>query len=175
MLINVSAYCQKLTNIFLIVIQKLLDTLHQALPSMSLIASDFSYLPDVSIPGDRAPLVSSKVTSPDWLLLYCVCKDLAFPDCFVHFSDKATSGSAVPIIHVLRLGENRVFLVLDCWFPCVNIMQFPSYLDMKIMGLLPNISWSCFVLIEGWENFGSSQISWCSGLHGVIIFVLFRH
>lgn len=39
---------------------KLLDTLHQALPSMSLIASDFSYLPDVSIPGDRAPLVSSK-------------------------------------------------------------------------------------------------------------------
>uniref|UniRef100_A0A453GA19 Protein arginine methyltransferase NDUFAF7 n=1 Tax=Aegilops tauschii subsp. strangulata TaxID=200361 RepID=A0A453GA19_AEGTS len=39
---------------------KLLDTLHQTLPSMSLIASDFSYLPDVSIPGDRAPLVSSK-------------------------------------------------------------------------------------------------------------------
>ncbi|ONM35220.1 hypothetical protein ZEAMMB73_Zm00001d042393 [Zea mays] len=39
---------------------KLMDTLHQALPSMSLIASDFSYLPDVSIPGDRAPLVSSK-------------------------------------------------------------------------------------------------------------------
>jgi hypothetical protein len=39
---------------------KILDTLHQALPSMSLIASDFSYLPDVSIPGDRAPLVSSK-------------------------------------------------------------------------------------------------------------------
>lgn len=39
---------------------KLLDTLHEALPSMSLIASDFSYLPDVSIPGDRAPLVSSK-------------------------------------------------------------------------------------------------------------------
>ncbi|KAG8054254.1 hypothetical protein GUJ93_ZPchr0001g29314 [Zizania palustris] len=39
---------------------KLLDTLHQALPSMSLIASDFSYLPDVSIPGDGAPLVSSK-------------------------------------------------------------------------------------------------------------------
>ncbi|ONM35221.1 hypothetical protein ZEAMMB73_Zm00001d042393 [Zea mays] len=40
--------------------KKLMDTLHQALPSMSLIASDFSYLPDVSIPGDRAPLVSSK-------------------------------------------------------------------------------------------------------------------
>ncbi|BAH91437.1 Os01g0911900 [Oryza sativa Japonica Group] len=42
---------------------KILDTLHQALPSMSLIASDFSYLPDVSIPGDRAPLVSSKLDS----------------------------------------------------------------------------------------------------------------
>jgi hypothetical protein len=42
-----------------------MDTLHQALPSMSLIASDFSYLPDVSIPGDRAPLVSSKVAYPN--------------------------------------------------------------------------------------------------------------
>ncbi|XP_010926603.1 protein arginine methyltransferase NDUFAF7 homolog, mitochondrial isoform X2 [Elaeis guineensis] len=39
---------------------KLLEALHWALPKMSLIASDFSYLPDVSIPGDRAPLVSSK-------------------------------------------------------------------------------------------------------------------
>lgn len=28
---------------------------------MSLIASDFSYLPDVKIAGDRAPLVSTKV------------------------------------------------------------------------------------------------------------------
>lgn len=39
---------------------KLLQVLHGALPKMSLIASDFSYLPDVRIPGDRAPLVSSK-------------------------------------------------------------------------------------------------------------------
>lgn len=31
------------------------------LPKMSLIASDFSYLPDVRIPGERAPLVSIKV------------------------------------------------------------------------------------------------------------------
>ena len=30
---------------------------------MSLIASDFSYLPDVRIPGERAPLVSTKVRS----------------------------------------------------------------------------------------------------------------
>lgn len=39
---------------------KLLETLHWALPKMSLIASDFSYLPDVRISGERAPLVSTK-------------------------------------------------------------------------------------------------------------------
>ncbi|XP_071940712.1 uncharacterized protein [Coffea arabica] len=39
---------------------KLLEVLHGALPKMSLIASDFSYLPDVTVPGERAPLVSSK-------------------------------------------------------------------------------------------------------------------
>lgn len=39
---------------------KLLEVLHGALPKMSLIASDFSYLPDVKILGDRAPLVSTK-------------------------------------------------------------------------------------------------------------------
>ncbi|KAL2970243.1 hypothetical protein AAZX31_15G127800 [Glycine max] len=39
---------------------KLLEVLHEVLPKMSLIASDFSYLPDVKIPGERAPLVSTK-------------------------------------------------------------------------------------------------------------------
>ncbi|KAL8486845.1 hypothetical protein ACS0TY_023050 [Phlomoides rotata] len=39
---------------------KLLQVLHGALPKMSLIASDFSFLPDVRIPGERAPLVASK-------------------------------------------------------------------------------------------------------------------
>ncbi|MCL7022126.1 hypothetical protein MKW94_024115 [Papaver nudicaule] len=39
---------------------QLLEVLHGALPKMSLIASDFSYLPDVRIPGARAPLVSTK-------------------------------------------------------------------------------------------------------------------
>lgn len=43
------------------VMQQLLEVLHWALPKMSLIASDFSYLPDVKIVGDRAPLVSTKV------------------------------------------------------------------------------------------------------------------
>ncbi|KAJ4841742.1 hypothetical protein Tsubulata_003028 [Turnera subulata] len=40
--------------------KKLLQVLHEALPKMSLIASDFSFLPDVSVPGERAPLVSTK-------------------------------------------------------------------------------------------------------------------
>ncbi|PPS09213.1 hypothetical protein GOBAR_AA11432 [Gossypium barbadense] len=39
---------------------KLLEVLHAALPKMSLIASDFSFLPDVKVPGERAPLVSTK-------------------------------------------------------------------------------------------------------------------
>ncbi|CAI9117763.1 OLC1v1019245C1 [Oldenlandia corymbosa var. corymbosa] len=39
---------------------KILEVLHGALPKMSLIASDFSYLPDVKVPGERAPLVSMK-------------------------------------------------------------------------------------------------------------------
>ncbi|KNA21222.1 hypothetical protein SOVF_045310 [Spinacia oleracea] len=40
---------------------KLMEALHSALPKMSLIASDFSYLPDVKLPGLRAPLVSAKI------------------------------------------------------------------------------------------------------------------
>ncbi|KAH9649898.1 protein arginine methyltransferase NDUFAF7 [Citrus sinensis] len=39
---------------------KLLEVLHDALPKMSLIASDFTFLPDVKVPGERAPLVSTK-------------------------------------------------------------------------------------------------------------------
>ncbi|KAH0449895.1 hypothetical protein IEQ34_020587 [Dendrobium chrysotoxum] len=39
---------------------QLLEVLHWALPKMSLVSSDFSYLPDVRIMGDRAPLVSTK-------------------------------------------------------------------------------------------------------------------
>ncbi|KZV37670.1 hypothetical protein F511_32680 [Dorcoceras hygrometricum] len=39
---------------------KLLKVLHSALPMMSLITADFSFLPDVKIPGERAPLVASK-------------------------------------------------------------------------------------------------------------------
>ncbi|KAE9599192.1 putative protein arginine methyltransferase NDUFAF7 [Lupinus albus] len=47
---------------------KLLEVLHEVLPKMSLIASDFSYLPDVKVPGERAPLVSTKKdgTSSDY-------------------------------------------------------------------------------------------------------------
>ncbi|XP_020230802.1 uncharacterized protein LOC109811455 isoform X2 [Cajanus cajan] len=45
---------------------KLLEVLHEVLPKMSLIASDFSYLPDVKIPGERAPLVSTKKDGSSW-------------------------------------------------------------------------------------------------------------
>ncbi|GKA32624.1 hypothetical protein Tco_0718991, partial [Tanacetum coccineum] len=38
---------------------KLLDALHGALPKMSLIASDFNYIPNVKEPGERAALVST--------------------------------------------------------------------------------------------------------------------
>lgn len=51
-------------------LQRLLETLHSALPNMSLIASDFSYLPDVTIAGDRAPLVSSKVPQLPNLIVF---------------------------------------------------------------------------------------------------------
>ncbi|KAG6549180.1 hypothetical protein Mapa_009165 [Marchantia paleacea] len=39
---------------------KLLETLYSARPNMTLIASDFSFLPDVKVAGEGAPLVSSK-------------------------------------------------------------------------------------------------------------------
>ena len=49
--------------LFHIYLQRLFEILHEALPKMSLIVSDFSYLPGVKIPGERAPLVSTKVCS----------------------------------------------------------------------------------------------------------------
>ncbi|CAM6121675.1 unnamed protein product [Calypogeia fissa] len=41
---------------------QLLETLHSARPNMVLIASDFSSLPDVSLAGQGAPLVASKIS-----------------------------------------------------------------------------------------------------------------
>ncbi|WZY77545.1 hypothetical protein YC2023_023929 [Brassica napus] len=40
--------------------KKLMEILHENLLTMSLIALDFSYLPDVKVPGKRAPLFSTK-------------------------------------------------------------------------------------------------------------------
>ncbi|CAF1696331.1 unnamed protein product [Brassica rapa] len=37
-----------------------MEVLHENLLTMSLIALDFSYLPDVKVPGKRAPLFSTK-------------------------------------------------------------------------------------------------------------------
>ncbi|KAK8635267.1 hypothetical protein V6N13_023144 [Hibiscus sabdariffa] len=66
---------------------KLLEVLHAALPKMSLIASDFSFLPDVKIPGERAPLVSTKKDgfSSDYSN-YLDAKVL-FLFCFLHLGD----------------------------------------------------------------------------------------
>lgn len=62
------------------IFQELLEVLHGALPKMSLIASDFSYLPDVRILGDRAPLVSTKVHSDPcfYPVLSSILPDLLF-------------------------------------------------------------------------------------------------
>lgn len=49
--------------------QQLLEVLHSVLPKMSLIASDFSYLPDVRILGERAPLVSTKVHAFSYIII----------------------------------------------------------------------------------------------------------
>lgn len=60
-------------NDIILNIQKLLEVLHGALPKMSLIASDFSYLPEVKILGERAPLVSTKVHSDPCVFNYLFC------------------------------------------------------------------------------------------------------
>jgi hypothetical protein len=43
----------------------LMETIHDARPNHSIIAADFDYLPDVTIPGKNAPLVSEKVNLLD--------------------------------------------------------------------------------------------------------------
>lgn len=42
------------------VLQSLLDTLHSARPNMTLLAADFSFLPEVQLEGQRAPIIASK-------------------------------------------------------------------------------------------------------------------
>ena len=41
-------------------VQSLLDSLHAARPNMTLLAADFSFLPEVQVEGQRAPLIASK-------------------------------------------------------------------------------------------------------------------
>jgi len=55
--------------------QQLLENLHTMRPSLVLITSDFSSLPDVKVPGVRAPIVASKVAfSPSFTLgAYRLC------------------------------------------------------------------------------------------------------
>ncbi|XP_050220266.1 uncharacterized protein LOC126670554 [Mercurialis annua] len=98
----------------------LLEVLHGALPKMSLIASDFSYLPDVSIPGESAPLVSTKKDgrSSDYKT-YLEAKgdaDIFFPTDFLLLEqmDHYCSGWLKPQgDEPSKLGKKRRTLALD--------------------------------------------------------------
>ncbi|KAL6526655.1 hypothetical protein OROGR_015745 [Orobanche gracilis] len=98
---------------------KLLKVLHGALPKMSLITSDFSYLPDVRIPGERAPLVASKKdgTSSD-RHNYLDAKgdaDIFFPTDFwlLERMDHYCSGWLKNEFNSSKKGKKRRTLVLD--------------------------------------------------------------
>ncbi|XP_027338673.1 uncharacterized protein LOC113852559 [Abrus precatorius] len=99
---------------------KLLEVLHEVLPKMSLIASDFSYLPDVKIPGERAPLVSTKKdgSSSDYDN-YMQAKgdaDIFFPTDFwlLEQMDHYCSGWLKPLSdHSSKKGKKRRTITLE--------------------------------------------------------------
>ncbi|GAA0154279.1 hypothetical protein LIER_12309 [Lithospermum erythrorhizon] len=98
---------------------KLLQVLHGALPKMSLIASDFSYLPDVRMHGERAPLVSTKRDghSIDYNS-YLEAKgdaDIFFPTDFwlLERIDHYCSGSPMPHDKSSKRGKKRRTIILD--------------------------------------------------------------
>ncbi|CAA3017405.1 Hypothetical predicted protein [Olea europaea subsp. europaea] len=99
---------------------KLLEALHGALPKMSLIASDFSYLPDVKVTGERAPLVSTKKdgNSSDYNT-YLDAKgdaDIFFPTDFwlLERMDNYCSRQLKPNQHKsLKKGKKRRTITLD--------------------------------------------------------------
>ncbi|XP_022147060.1 protein arginine methyltransferase NDUFAF7 homolog, mitochondrial [Momordica charantia] len=99
---------------------KLLEVLHHVLPKMSLIASDFSYLPDVRIPGERAPLVSTKAdgTSSDYES-YLDAKgdaDIFFPTDFVLLEQIDHYCSGWLKLHgdkTPKTGKKRRTIILD--------------------------------------------------------------
>ncbi|KAJ4722985.1 Protein arginine methyltransferase NDUFAF7 [Melia azedarach] len=99
---------------------KLLEVLHDALPKMSLIASDFSFLPDVKVPGERAPLVSTKKdgSSRDYSN-YLDAKgdaDIFFPtdfwllECMDHYCSRRLNKQKGPSS---KQGKKRRTLTLD--------------------------------------------------------------
>lgn len=66
---------------------QLLDTLHAALPSHSLITADFDALPDIKVPGRNAPLVSGRSADKcsvdyDTVLVPWGSADIFFPTDF---------------------------------------------------------------------------------------------
>ncbi|CAK9318856.1 unnamed protein product [Citrullus colocynthis] len=98
----------------------LLEVLHRVLPKMSLIASDFSYLPDVRIAGERAPLVSTKTdgSSSDYES-YLDAKgdaDIFFPTDFVLLEQMDHYCSGWLKLHEdkkPKTGKKRRTIILD--------------------------------------------------------------
>ncbi|KAF3457678.1 hypothetical protein FNV43_RR02336 [Rhamnella rubrinervis] len=99
---------------------KLLEVLHGALPKMSLIASDFSYLPDVKILGERAPLVSTKKDgwSSDYIS-YLDAKgdaDIFFPTDFLfleHIDHYCSGWLKLQKDKSSKQGKKRRTIILD--------------------------------------------------------------
>ncbi|KAK6914280.1 Protein arginine methyltransferase NDUFAF7 [Dillenia turbinata] len=98
---------------------KLLEVLHDVVPKMSLIASDFSFLPDVRIPGERAPLVSTKrgghSTDLDSYLHAAGDADIFFPTDFwlLERMDHFCSGWRPQSDKSLKLVKKRRTITLD--------------------------------------------------------------
>lgn len=94
------------------IFQELLEVLHGALPKMSLIASDFSYLPDVRILGDRAPLVSTKVHSdPCFAVIVCFS--------ILHFQGHSSSVVKLIFVGIISSGtltESTISFVYSAYF-----------------------------------------------------------
>ncbi|XP_073525520.1 LOW QUALITY PROTEIN: uncharacterized protein [Phyllobates terribilis] len=96
---------------------KLMDALHSAVPKMSLIASDFSFLPDVRLLGHGAPLVSSKKggSSSDYDS-YLEAKgdaDIFFPTDFWLLEQIDHYCSKTPKEEKLKQGKKRRAMTLD--------------------------------------------------------------
>lgn len=137
--------------------QKLLQVVHEALPKMSLIASDFSYLPDVRIPGERAPLVSTKVhpvsvlcvmlpmlfysiTSYPWTVLVLRTLNWTMATCHASIMRRLTSGNILFVADI-------IFRCCFSWFSCcmhdhcASFNFSMNYTNHVLIGFHINVLW----------------------------------